>query len=168
MNDLNELKEKFCLSGTLDFEKLSNDLIFLTVSNQYADARICLYGAHITSFIPKNKTDILWMSSKSDFEVGKAIRGGIPVCFPWFGPHKADAEKPQHGFARLMNWNLTETKAMSNGETLIRLELCSSEATKSYWPHDFNAEMIILIGKTLNATLKVINSSSVKLEYTCA
>ena len=168
MSDIIDLKEKYSLPGVLNFEKLSNDLIFLTVSNQYADARICLYGAQITSFIPKNKVDILWMSSKSDFEVGKAIRGGIPVCFPWFGPHKTDAEKPQHGFARLMNWKLTQTKAMSSGETLIRLQLDSSEATKSYWSHEFNVEMILLIGNTLKATLKVINTSSVNFEYTCA
>jgi len=168
MNDLIELKEKFGLPGVLNFEMGSNDFIFLTVSNQYVEARICLYGAHITSFIPKNRTDLLWMSSKSDFKVGNPIRGGIPVCFPWFGPHKTEAEKPQHGFARLMKWSLTETKAMSNGETLIRLQLCSSEDTKCYWPHEFIAHMVITVGKTLNATLKVTNTSSGLFEYTCA
>jgi len=168
MSDLKELTEKFGLPGVLGFEKLSDDLIFMTVTNQDADARIYLYGAHIAGFTPKNKADLLWMSSKSDYKVGSPIRGGIPVCFPWFGPHKADTGKPQHGFGRLMKWNLTETTAISAGDTLIRLELCSSEATKAYWPHEFKAEMVIVVGKTLNATLKVTNTSSNQFDYTCA
>lgn len=168
MNNLSELNKKFSLPGVVNFEKQTNDIIDLTVSNQYADARVCLYGAQITSFRPKNQPDILWMSSESNFEVGKAIRGGIPVCFPWFGHHKTDDMNPQHGFGRLMLWDLTETAVMSNEETLIRLHLCSSDATKSYWPHEFIAEIIILIGKTLKATLKVKNTSSIHFEYTCA
>lgn len=168
MNSLSELNKKFSLHGVVSFEKRTNDIIDLIVSNQYADARICLYGAQITSFRRKNKTEVLWLSSRSNFEIGKAIRGGIPVCFPWFGPHKTDDKKPQHGFGRLMFWDLTETAVMSDGETLIRIQLCSSEATKSYWPYDFIAEIKVLFGKTLEVTLKVTNLSSVHFEYTCA
>jgi len=168
MTSLLELSKKFSIPGVVGFEKLTNNIIDLTVSNQYADARICLYGGQITRFKPKNEPDILWMSPKSKYEVGKAIRGGIPVCFPWFGPHKTEPEKPQHGFGRLMFWDLTETSILSNGETLVRLELRSSEATISYWPYDFIAGINVIIGKTLHATLKVTNTSSTHFEYTCA
>ena len=108
------------------------------------------------------------MSPESNFEESKPIRGGIPVCFPWFGPHKTDSAKPQHGFARLMYWNVQETATLASGETLIRLQLFSSAETKTYWDHDFCAEMTLVIGKILNATLKVTNTSSFPFEYTCA
>lgn len=168
MIDIDELDEKFSIEGELGFAELENDLVFITVSNKYADADICLYGAHITSFRPRNTMDVLWMSPESFFEVGKPIRGGIPVCFPWFGPHKTDPEKPQHGFARLMYWDVLETAVKPNGETLIRLQLCSSEETKAYWPYDFCAEITITVGLTLTVSLNVTNKSTEVFKYGCA
>jgi len=168
MIDITKMEEKFGVKGEIGFSKPENNLLFLTVSNKFAEADICLYGANITSFRPHNSKDILWMSSESSFEVGKPIRGGIPICFPWFGPHKTDSSKPQHGFARLMYWNLVETANTSGGETLVRLKLCSSEETKAYWAYHFCAEMIIIVGQTLQVSLKVINSDDQPFEYTCA
>jgi glucose-6-phosphate 1-epimerase len=168
MKDIDELDELFSIEGELGFAELENDLIFLTVSNKYADADICLYGGHVTSFKPRNSMEILWMSPDSSFEVGKPIRGGIPICFPWFGPHKTDQEMPQHGFARLMYWDVLETATLPSGETMIRLQLCSSEETKTYWSHDFCAELNMVVGTTLKVALKVTNTSKVPFEYTCA
>lgn len=168
MIDIDELDDKFSIEGEVGFGELENELVFVTVSNKYADVDICLYGAHVTSFKPRNSMEILWMSTESNFEVGKAIRGGIPVCFPWFGPHKTDPEMPQHGFARLMYWDVLETATLPSDETLIRLQLCSSEETKAYWPHDFCAQISVIVGMTLKVTLKVTNTSSVPFEYTCA
>lgn len=168
MIDIDELDEQFSIEGEVGFAELENDLIFITVSNKYADADICLYGAHVTSFRPRNTMDLLWLSPESFFEEGKPIRGGIPVCFPWFGPHKTDSDKPQHGFARLMYWDVLETAVKPNGETLVRLKLCSDEETKAYWPYDFCAEMSITIGLTLTVTLKVTNNSKEAFKYGCA
>lgn len=168
MIDIDELDDKFSIEGELGFAELENDLVFITVSNKYADADICLYGAHVTSFRSRNTMEILWMSPVSSFEVGKPIRGGIPVCFPWFGPHNIDSEKPQHGFGRLMYWDVVETATKDKGETLVRLQLCSSEETKVYWPYDFCAEMIITVGLNLDIVLKVTNTSSDEFEYSCA
>ncbi len=168
MIDIDELDDKFSIEGELGFAQLENDLVFATISNKYADADICLYGAHITSFRPHHTMEILWMSPLSNFEEGAPIRGGIPVCFPWFGLHKTEPDKPQHGFGRLMYWNVTETASMPNGETMMRLELCSSEKTKTFWPHDFCAEMTIHVGRKLTASLKVTNTSSEPFEYGCA
>ena len=101
-------------------------------------------------------------------KIGKAIRGGIPVCFPWFGPHKTDSEKPQHGFARLMYWEVLKTTTLPSGETMVGLQLCSSEETKTYWPHDFCADLTVVVGSTLTVTLKITNTSSASFDYTCA
>lgn len=168
MIDIDELEDKFSIEGEVGFAELENDLVFMTISNKYADVDICLYGAHLTSFRPHKATEVLWMSSESNFEVGKAIRGGIPVCFPWFGPHKTDSELPQHGFARLMYWDVLETATLPSGETMIELQLCSSEQTKTYWPHDFCAQLTVIVGSTLSVTLKVTNTSAVAFDYTCA
>jgi len=168
MVDIEKLNDTFGMEGKVKFAKMENDLVYLSITNKYADARISLYGAHIMSFRPRNSEEILWMSPKSSFQVGQPIRGGIPVCFPWFGPHKSDSAKPQHGFGRLMYWNLVETASKPCGETLVRLQLCSSKETKAYWPHDFCAELTVIIGQTLAVSLKVTNQSDESLEYTCA
>lgn len=168
MIDIDELDEKFSIEGEVGFAELENDLVSVTVSNIHADADICLYGAHVTSFKPQNSMEILYLSPESSFEVGKPIRGGIPVCFPWFGPHKTDPEKPQHGFGRLMYWDVAGTSTLPGGETQIRLQLCASEETKAYWPFDFCAEMTFVVGKTLTTTLKITNNSSESFDYSCA
>ena len=168
MFDIEELEDKFSIEGEVGFAKLENDLIFITVSNKYADADICLYGAQVTNFKPHRTMGILWMSPESNFREGSPIRGGIPICFPWFGPHKTNSEKPQHGFARLMYWDVIGITTKPSGETLVRLQLCSSVETKAYWLYDFCAEMIITVGQTLTATLKVTNTSSEPFEYTSA
>lgn len=168
MIDIDELDDKFSIEGEVGFAELEGDLAFITVSNKYADADICLYGAHVTSFRPQNAMDILWLSPESFFEVGKPIRGGIPVCFPWFGPHKTDPEKPQHGFGRLMYWEVVSTASRPSGETEIALQLCSSDETKLYWESDFCAEMLIVVGPKLEVTLKVTNTSAKSFEYSCA
>ncbi len=168
MIDIEKLNDTFSIEDKLKFVKKENNLIYLAVSNKFANAEICLYGAHIMSFRPNNSEEILWMSPKSSFQIGQPIRGGIPVCFPWFGPHKTDQQKPQHGFGRLMYWDVTETEVKTNGETLIRLQLCSSNETNAFWPHDFCAELTIVVGQTLEVSLKVTNQSAEPFEYTCA
>ncbi len=168
MIDTDELDDKFGIEGEVGFAELEEDLVFIMVSNKHADAEICLYGAHVTSFKPRGNMDLLWMSPESSFEEGKPIRGGIPVCFPWFGPHKTDSDKPQHGFARLMYWDVVSTSTNSSAETVIKLQLKSSEETKAYWPHDFVAEMTFVVGKKLTVTLKVTNTSAEPFNYTCA
>ena len=168
MIDIDELDDKFAIEGEIGFGELDGELVFITVSNKYADADICLCGAHITSFKPRKNMDLLWMSPESNFEVGKPIRGGIPVCFPWFGPHKTDSDKPQHGFARLMYWDVVSTSTNASAESVVKLGLTSSEETKAYWPFDFYAEMTFVVGKKLTVTLKVTNTSDKPFDYTCA
>ena len=166
--DIDELNEKFGVEGEVGFMELDGDLPFITITNKYAEADICLYGAQITSFRPMRTTDVLWMSPYSIFEKGKAIRGGIPVCFPWFGPHGSDSALPQHGFARTSMWEVTKVDTLEKGETYVSMQLKSSEETKAYWPHDFVAEMIFVIGDSLSVTLKVTNPSDSAISYTSA
>ena len=168
MTDIKNLNDQFGIEGELIITKAENGFIFLDIKNNFATASICLYGAHVTSYQPNNSQDILWMSQKSSFEIGKPIRGGIPVCFPWFGPHKSDPMKPQHGFGRLMVWEVIETGTKESGETFIELVLCSSVETKVYTPQDFCATITVLVGSKLEISLQVINQSNEVFDYTCA
>lgn len=166
--DIEELEDSFSIEGEVGFAELEENMAFITISNKFADADICLYGAQVTSFRPQKTMEILWMSPESNFIEGRPIRGGIPVCFPWFGPHKSDPAKPQHGFARLMNWNVAETASLVNGETKVVLQLSSDADTKEYWNYDFCADLTIIIGKILTVNLKITNTSEVSFEYTTA
>lgn len=168
MIDIESLEEKFSIEGELGFTEIDGDLIAISVYNKFADAEICLYGGHITRFVPHGSFDILWLSPASFFEIGKPIRGGIPICFPWFGPHPTDNLKPMHGFARLMYWDVVETASIPSGETLIKLQLCSSVETKQYWPSEFKAELTIVVGKKLDVQLAISNTGTEPFEYTAA
>ena len=168
MTDIKNLSDRFGIEGELIFTKSENGFIYMNIANKFATSQICLYGAHVTSFKPKNSQDILWMSPESSFETGKPIRGGIPVCFPWFGPHKSDPKKPQHGFGRLMVWQVVETGTTKDGETFASLQLCSSDQTKAYTPNDFCAKITVVVGSNLAISLQVTNQSNEVFDYTCA
>ena len=168
MINIDELEDRFSIEGEVGFYEGDGELIYISVCNKYADAEICLYGAHVTSFIPNGSFDLLWMSPESDFEVGKPIRGGIPLCFPWFGPHATDPSKPAHGFARLMYWDVAETASLENGETLVKLQLNASDETRAYWPFDFRAELSIIVSRTLSVSLNIFNTGSQPFEYSAA
>ncbi len=166
--DIEELEDKFSIEGELGFAELEGDMVFVTIANKYAEAEISLYGGQVTHFRPQKTMGILWMSPESNFQEGIPIRGGIPVCFPWFGQNKTNTALPMHGFARLMHWTLSETANLPSGETLVRLLLCSSPETKKFWEHDFCAGLEIIVGNKLTVKLKVTNTSENTIDYTCA
>ena len=168
MDELDLLNDQFGIEGELGFSEQEGDLIYIDVVNKYAEATISLYGAHIIQFRPYNSFDVLWMSPSSNFEVGKAIRGGIPICFPWFGPHASDSSLPAHGFARILPWQVVKTSTTDKYETEIVLELNSSEKTKEYWPYDFKAELLICVGAELTVELSITNTGHQTFQYTSA
>lgn len=160
--DIKQLNRLYGIPGHIEFIEGKGNLIIAKVSNNQAEAVISLYGAHILSFHPKDQKDILWMSPQSLFEKGKPIRGGIPVCFPWFGPNPEDGEKPLHGCARLSDWEVLKTSSLNleDDETILVLGLKSNAYTLAMWPFDFSAEMVIKIGKKLDVTLSYTNTGT--------
>jgi len=118
-------------------KKLRRNLpkVVLTTSSG-ASAEVYLNGGHLTSFKRGNGEEVIFMSTKAVFSQGKAIRGGVPICFPQFGP----GELVQHGFARTSQWNLKETRPDS-----IILELLDSDDTFKLWPHLFSVDLTVHI-----------------------
>ncbi len=162
------LNEKFGIGKQAHFCSGKGGLTMINISNNLATATIALHGAHILSFLPNGQKDILWMSELSLFETGKAIRGGIPVCFPWFGHHSTDKTKPQHGFARLQEWKVSQVKANEDGSTLVSLLLKETEVSLPLWPFAFAATLDFIIGKTLEVKLTVTNTGNTTFEYSDA
>ena len=77
MIETDELDDKYGIEGEVGFMEMDGDLVFINIANKYADADICLYGAHVTSFRPVRTMDMLWMSPDSAFEEGTPIRNNF-------------------------------------------------------------------------------------------
>jgi glucose-6-phosphate 1-epimerase len=131
----------------------------ITVESAHATAEVYFQGAHVTAWHPATSRDpVLWMSRSSLFEPGRPIRGGVPICFPWFGPHPADPSASAHGFARVRDWKLVDAQEASGDVTLV-LEL-AGEALSPHWAYRFRARHRITIGSVLRLELDVYNDDA--------
>jgi len=132
-----------------------DDVKIVRVIHEKASAGICLHGGHVVSFQPKGQPDLIWMSEQALFDGEAALRGGIPICWPWFGRIAA----PAHGFARNSEWTLLEHRENENG-VIVELGLLPSESTLAVWPYQFQAHLLVEIGDELKVTLDVTNTDS--------
>jgi glucose-6-phosphate 1-epimerase len=130
-------------------------LAVVEVNTPLASALVYLQGAHVAHFQPTSQEPVLWMSQHAVYAAGKALRGGVPICFPWFGNHAERKDAPAHGFARTRGWRYLGSTAGGNGAVRLALELTSDEQTWALWPHAFRAEYTITVGATLELELAV-------------
>ena len=168
MQTIDMLQNRFALTDELMFESDQNGLIFARIRNAFAEAVLSVQGAHVMTFQPHGQAPVLWMSKQSNFQPGKPIRGGIPICWPWFGAHPTDATKPAHGFARNRVWTVTETRRLSDGATRLRLILQGSDATRALWPFPFALELRVTVGSALSVELVVSNPGQETMTFTSA
>ena len=136
-------------------------LPIVRVTGRAGSAEVYLHGAHVASWVPAGGAPVLWMSAASRFTPGTAIRGGIPICFPWFGPNKADETAPAHGFARVTEWQLSGAAEVGD-DVELTFHLTDSPATRaSAWPHPFEARYTVTVGASLRLELEVTNQDTV-------
>jgi len=133
-------------------------LALLEVNNPLARARVSLQGAQLLSFQPHGQPDWLFLSPRARFEPGQPIRGGVPVCWPWFGPDPDGQGRPAHGFARQRPWQLRQIADDSDGTTRLTLALSDDAATRALWPHAFELRLDIRVGRTLRLSLSTRNT----------
>ncbi len=122
------------------------------IQHDKASAGIALHGGHVVSYQPAGKEDLIWMSEQAIFDGKAALRGGIPVCWPWFGRIAA----PAHGFARSSEWELIEHRENEHG-VIVELALFASEQTHDIWPHMFDTRLVVEVGDELKVSLKILN-----------
>jgi D-hexose-6-phosphate mutarotase len=126
-------------------------------------ARVVPQGAHVTHWQPRGGEAVLFMSPRSISAPGRAIRGGVPVCFPWFAARADDPAAPAHGFARIREWRLEDRTA-----TALAFSLESDAETRRLWPHDFRLRLEVVVRGTLDLTLEVVNTSGSAFTFEAA
>jgi glucose-6-phosphate 1-epimerase len=159
------LNAQFKKPGVI-FDAGVSQLPRITINTDLAECEIYLHGAHVTHWRPRRHHPVLWLSETAQFAPGKAIRGGIPLCWPWFGPHPADPAAKAHGFARTSVWQVKHTEILPDGAAQVILALNSDEGKRTLWPHDFALELDVRAGKTLSVTMRTSNLSDAPISIT--
>jgi len=132
---------------------LKDELQYLEFTNNQSSLKLTLQGAHIFDFKRKGKEPLLFLSESAQFKKGSPIRGGIPICWPWFGEHPFDKSLPNHGFARILPWHHKKTEVINENMTKITLVLqCSAESLR-FWPYDFDLKLEIIMSDILEVSL---------------
>lgn len=164
--ELQSLQERFEHAPELTFRSGPGGLTIAEIANRHAQASVALHGGHVLAFQPRGQKPVLWVSKQSHYAAGKAIRGGIPVCWPWFGGHPTDSDQPAHGFVRTSSWSVLGVEVTAEQVTRLRLGMTDADATRAVWPHAFQLELTVTVGPVLEVELLFRNPGS--SAFTCS
>jgi glucose-6-phosphate 1-epimerase len=153
------LQERFAVPGMLGFEDTPSGLVLAHVTTLHAEATLCLQGAHLMHWRPAGHQPVLFLSPRNELKRGKAIRGGVPIIFPWFGPRRDTGAGPQHGFARTSDWELAFA-ALAGDDMHLTFALGPSDLSRSFGFDRFRVACRIVVGRTLTLELTVANDSA--------
>lgn len=147
------------IEDELEFVEIEHGFTYIEINNARAHATISTYSGQVLSYRPKGQArDLLFVSDKAYYEEGKAIKGGIPVCWPWFGPDPEDRGRPAHGFVRNRQWQVAASESLADGSTKVVMSLTDSDETRGIWPHPFRLNIEITVGDSLRVELVTHNS----------
>ena len=141
------------------------DLSLLRLAGAHSTLDVALQGAHVTDWTPHGSRPVLFLSPRSAFERGKAIRGGVPLVFPWFGPRPGAA---QHGFARVRDWSLEAASVTPDGAGTVAMNLADDGRTQALWPHAFHARFVAAAGRQLRMALEIRNTGAADFTFEAA
>ena len=146
--------------GTVDIHTHPDGLDSLEIRGAFGNAQIFLQGAHLTGFRPRGLREMLFVSRQSHFKPGKAIRGGIPLIFPWFGPREGHPDAPMHGLVRTRAWRVLDIEVPDQGAARVVLGLESCPETLAAWPHPFKTQIEFRMDSTLRIAWRIENTGS--------
>ncbi|MEL6351768.1 MAG: D-hexose-6-phosphate mutarotase [Cyanobacteria bacterium J06627_28] len=156
---VDQLSKSFNVPGQVKVVEGKGGFPVVTVTNEKATAKISVYSAQVLSFQPVGESaDLMFVSEQAYYKTGKATKGGIPICWPWFGPDPEGKGRASHGFVRNRMWTLLSAEPLPTGETKVRLGMLPSEETLGIWPYPFELVMEVLVGNTLTVTLTTKNT----------
>jgi glucose-6-phosphate 1-epimerase len=164
MANIDELNRRYAIPGAAQITVGNGGFLRVSINTPASTGEIYLHGAHLTSWRPAGGEEVIFLSQRSQFEPGKAIRGGIPVCFPWFRNKVDDPKAPSHGFVRTKDWKLDEVEMRGDG-VMVSLSTSSDEGTKAWWPHDFHLLHRVILGTALTQELVVSNTGATPLRF---
>ncbi len=166
---IEQLNTKFGIAGQLEFISGKGGLPMIQVKTAKAKALISIHAGQVLSYQPAGEAeDVLFLSEKAYYQDGKAIKGGAPICWPWFGADPEGKGRPGHGFVRNRGWNVVATEAQANGDIKVTVGLDDTPETQAIWPHAFSLRQEIVIGDSLNLSLITRNTGKEKFTITQA
>ena len=154
-NPIDALNARFAISGHVSFGQIGPALPVIDIQTPSASARVALQGAQVLTWQPTGQKPVLWVSKAALYAPGKAVRGGVPVCWPWFGARDG---LPAHGFVRTRMWEMRESDCDAAGQVKLRLGTTDDANTRALWDHAYDLELVITIGTTLNMALVTHNT----------
>jgi glucose-6-phosphate 1-epimerase len=162
------LNRQFALDDELTFVSGEGGFIFAEIANRQASARICTYAGQLLAYKPHGQTeDLLFVSAKAFYQPGKAIKGGIPVCWPWFG-EDPEGKRPAHGFVRNRPWQVTGSGSERGETTWLEMTAPDDPASRALWTGLAELRIRIEIGAQLRITLSTRNLGEQPLQITQA
>jgi len=159
-----ELDSRFGIPGFAEVSEGNGGLPRVHVTNPFGQAEIYLHGAHVTSWQPKGFDEVLFLSSKARWQEGQAIRGGIPICFPWFRAKADDPKAPAHGFARTKMWQL-DSIAENDGQVVVTMSMKNDDQTRRWWPAEFRLVNRVTFGPELRMELTCSNTGTAPARF---
>jgi D-hexose-6-phosphate mutarotase len=162
-----ELAQRFAIDKKVRIVDASPNYPLIEIDNSHATASIALHGAQVLSYQPHGQEPVLWVSKDAVYAEGKSVRGGVPICWPWFGAHP-DADKASHGFVRNCFWQLRSIQQLADDCTEIVLFLEDDQHSRSLWPLPFVLEFRVSVGRSLSLSLTMTNRATVPQAITAA
>ena len=159
------LNKRFGVAGVAEIVAGSGGLPTVRITSKLAEAEISLYGAQVLRWRPAGAEEVLFLSRQSRWEQGTAIRGGIPVCFPWFRAKTDDSHAPKHGFVRTREWRLDSLGTSEDGMVTLLCVTGSDDETRRWWPHEFLCAYRIGVGPELRLELSVVNRGNSVMRF---
>jgi glucose-6-phosphate 1-epimerase len=156
---IDDLNRRFAIPGAAQVIAGSGSLPKIKVTTPASSAEIYLHGAQLVSFVPAGGEELIFLSRESHFVDGRAIRGGVPICFPWFRGKSDDPKAPAHGFVRTRAWQLDSIASEREG-VVATLSTQSDDSTRKWWPHEFQTIYRISVAAALHLELTVINTGA--------
>jgi D-hexose-6-phosphate mutarotase len=161
------LARRFHLPGRADIVDGHGGLPKVRITSPLATGEMYLHGGQVMAWAPEGVKEVLFVSDRARWAHGHAIRGGVPICFPWFGRHADDPDAPSHGFVRTRAWRLESVSDDHRGVT-VSMATGNGDDTRRWWPGDFHAVHRVTFGPSLIMALEIANTGSAPTRFEAA
>jgi glucose-6-phosphate 1-epimerase len=159
-----DLDRRFAIGGIAQVVPGEGGLPKVRINTPQAQGEMYLHGAQVTSWKPAGTEEVIFLSKQAQWHEGIAIRGGIPICFPWFRAKTDDPKAPSHGLVRTKAWNLEAITSEGDSVTVV-MSTMSDDDTRKWWPGDFRLVHRVTFGPELKLQLVVANGGTGPLRF---
>ncbi|NJK55112.1 MAG: D-hexose-6-phosphate mutarotase [Pleurocapsa sp. SU_5_0] len=167
--NIEQLNANYGIADKVKFVESQGNFPLIKINNEHAEATISVYAGQVLSFKPVGQVeDLMFLSSQAYYQTGKAIKGGTPICWPWFGPDPEGKGRASHGFVRDRLWQVRDVVITQDGATQVTMGLVDTSETRAIWNYSFDFSVMITVGKVLKITLVTRNTGSESFAITQA